>query len=51
MLNPRNTWENKEAYDQKANDLANRFIKNFEQFADVASNEMKEALPVVSVQV
>ncbi|POY37091.1 phosphoenolpyruvate carboxykinase (ATP) [Solitalea longa] len=51
VLNPRNTWENKEAYDQKANDLAQRFIKNFEQFADCASDEMKDALPKMSVQV
>ncbi|MCO4291261.1 phosphoenolpyruvate carboxykinase (ATP) [Solitalea sp. MAHUQ-68] len=51
VLNPRNTWENKEGYDQKANDLAQRFIKNFEQFADCASDEMKAALPKMSVQV
>ncbi|MED4224710.1 phosphoenolpyruvate carboxykinase (ATP) [Neobacillus cucumis] len=31
LLIPRNTWTNKEAYDQQALELANRFNKNFEE--------------------
>ncbi|HJW29996.1 MAG TPA: phosphoenolpyruvate carboxykinase [Saprospiraceae bacterium] len=45
VLTPRNTWTDKNAYDDKAKDLAGRFHKNFEQFADQASVEVKAASP------
>ncbi len=32
ILNPRNTWEDKDAYDTKATELVNSFEKNFKQF-------------------
>jgi len=44
VLNPRNTWEDKEAYDQKAQELANLFTKNCEQFEGVPE-EIKGAGP------
>ncbi len=47
ILNPRSTWADKEAYDKKANELAGLFIKNFEQFADQASDEIRSAAPTV----
>ncbi len=44
VLMPRNTWDNKEEYDQKAQELANQFVKNFEKFQGVAK-EIIEASP------
>ena len=34
ILNPRNTWEDKAEYDRKAMELAQSFVKNFENFTD-----------------
>lgn len=47
ILNPRNTWSNKEAYDAKANELAAAFNKNFEKFASKAEEEILKAAPKV----
>ncbi len=45
VLNPRNTWSDKEAYDQKANVLAEKFLKNFEQFEEGCSDAILSASP------
>lgn len=45
ILNPRNTWDDKEAYDKKANHLAELFVKNFEQYASGVSEEILSAAP------
>ena len=45
ILNPKNTWKNKEDYDTKANELARAFNKNFLQFADNANEEILDAAP------
>ena len=46
ILNPRNTWTNAADYDHKANELAQKFIKNFEQYAAGVSAETLAAAPV-----
>jgi phosphoenolpyruvate carboxykinase (ATP) len=48
ILNPRNTWDNKAAYDAKAKDLAQQFVKNFEKYASGVSEEILAAAPKVS---
>ncbi|HLG39129.1 MAG TPA: phosphoenolpyruvate carboxykinase (ATP) [Chitinophagaceae bacterium] len=45
ILNPRNTWTDKKAYDDKANYLASLFIKNFEKYKDGVSKEVLDAAP------
>lgn len=46
VLLPRNTWEDKEAYDKQAADLADRFIENFTKKFPEAT-EIAKAGPVV----
>jgi len=50
ILRPRNTWADKNAYDTKANELADAFNKNFEQFTDNANAEILEAAPKAIVR-
>jgi phosphoenolpyruvate carboxykinase (ATP) len=50
LLNPRNTWEDKAAYDMQANKLANMFVKNFEQYADGVDSEILAAAPKATAQ-
>ncbi len=45
ILNPRNAWTDKAAYDEKAAALAGMFKKNFEQFADQASSDILSGGP------
>ena len=47
ILNPRNTWQDKNAYDEKAKSLAQQFIKNFEKYANGVSQEILEAAPKI----
>lgn len=45
ILDPRNTWEDKEAYDIKALELAESFVANFHKFEDFANDEIMSAAP------
>ena len=45
ILNPRNTWKDKTAYDCKAQELAAMFQKNFAENAADASAEIRDAGP------
>ncbi|MFN0032754.1 MAG: phosphoenolpyruvate carboxykinase (ATP) [Flavobacteriales bacterium] len=47
LLNPRNTWKDKTAYDTKANELAEKFVNNFEKFKEFANEEIMNAAPKV----
>jgi phosphoenolpyruvate carboxykinase (ATP) len=50
ILNPRQTWQDKEAYDAKANLLAQKFVKNFEKYAGYANEEILGGSPVVALK-
>ena len=50
VLNPRNTWSDKEAYDRDARKLAEEFNANFTQFAKAASEEIRAAAPAVAAE-
>jgi phosphoenolpyruvate carboxykinase (ATP) len=45
LLSPKNTWADKNAYDNKANELAEKFVKNFEKFREFANDEIMNAAP------
>jgi phosphoenolpyruvate carboxykinase (ATP) len=45
VLQPRNTWPDKNAYDTQAKSLAEMFRKNFEKFGSFGSEAVKQAGP------
>lgn len=51
ILNPRNTWADKDSYDEKANNLAMAFIKNFEQYVNHSNSDIINAGPRVTIAV
>lgn len=48
ILMPRNTWDDKDAYDEKVKFLAGLFVKNFEKYAGGVSKEVLKEAPRVS---
>ncbi|NII23590.1 phosphoenolpyruvate carboxykinase (ATP) [Pseudoflavitalea sp. X16] len=47
ILNPRNTWADKTAYDTATRNLAQQFIKNFEKYTAGVPEEILEAAPKI----
>jgi phosphoenolpyruvate carboxykinase (ATP) len=45
VLQPRNTWEDKEAYDRQARDLARRFNENFKKYEAGVSEAVRAVAP------
>ena len=50
VLDPRNTWEDKEAYDKQANKLAMDFIKNFDKYKEYANEQILGGAPAIRVE-
>jgi phosphoenolpyruvate carboxykinase (ATP) len=51
ILNPRNTWKDKNAYDQKAHKLAEFFNNNFIAYAEYANDEIMAGAPSEDISV
>ncbi len=47
ILAPRKTWQDPAAFDAAARELAGKFHANFQGYADVASEEIRNAAPVI----
>ena len=45
VLQPRNTWADKDAYDQKARELARRFNENFKKYESGVSEAVRAVAP------
>ncbi len=49
VLQPENTWKDKDAFRQKAQELAEKFTQNAEQFADDTPEAVRHSGPKVAV--
>ncbi len=49
ILNPRDTWVDKEKYDKTAEDLAGIFIENFKKYEEYAKHDIMKGGPTLSL--
>ncbi|MBB78009.1 MAG: phosphoenolpyruvate carboxykinase (ATP) [Crocinitomicaceae bacterium] len=47
ILNPKDTWVNKNDFDKTANKLAEKFVENFEKYESKTSNDILSAAPKI----
>ncbi len=47
ILNPRETWDDKAAYDAQASKLVDMFIDNFEKFEAHVDPDVRDAAPAM----
>ena len=47
ILNPKDTWENKEDYDKTAKKVAQQFVSNFEKYKDYATESISSGAPKI----
>jgi phosphoenolpyruvate carboxykinase (ATP) len=50
ILDPRNTWADKDEYDRTAAKLVDLFVENFAQFAEHVDEGVRQAAPRVAQQ-
>lgn len=51
MLNPRIMWEDKDEYDRKAFELAEKFIKNFKKFTSISKDIIDAGPSLLTIKV
>ena len=49
ILNPRDTWADKKAYDAQARKLVSMFVKNFDTFKDHVEGDVMDASPQMAL--
>ncbi len=49
ILNPRDTWADKKAYDAQARKLVAMFVKNFDTFKDHVGADIMDASPQMAL--
>ena len=49
ILNPRETWADKKAYDAQARKLVSMFVKNFDTFKDHVGTDVMDASPQMAL--
>ncbi|MBA3837660.1 MAG: phosphoenolpyruvate carboxykinase (ATP), partial [Zymomonas sp.] len=49
ILDPRETWADKEGYDATAARLVDQFVENFAQFAEHVDDGVRQSAPKVTI--